>query len=171
MAKVTEVYMLVDGQQTRFTMKQYLALRENDTRIRSLKFIPIDSRMYEASTEQFKEWKQEQNRRAYLKASAPEYAVVSYDALMREDGTPACEFIQDETEDVAAEATERVMLETLRKALAQLSAEERQLVRAVFFEGMTEREYAVKSGIPQKTINDRKRRILAKIKNLMKSPK
>lgn len=36
MAKVTEVYMLVDGQQTRFTMKQYLALRENDTRIDGL---------------------------------------------------------------------------------------------------------------------------------------
>lgn len=167
MAKVTEVYMKIGGDQTRFTMKQYLALRENDSHIRSLKFIPIDNRMYEAAPEQFKAWKQEQNRRAYLKASAPEYAVVSYDALMREDGTPACEFIQDETEDVAAEATERVMLETLRKALAQLSAEERQLVQALYFDGMTEREYAEIIGISQPAVHKRICKIIGQLKKYL----
>lgn len=167
MAKVTEVYMLVDGRQARFTMKQYLALRENNPHIRSLKFIPIDNRMYEAAPEQFKAWKQEQNRRAYLKASAPEYAVVSYDALVKEDGTPACEFIPCETADVAGEATDQIMLETLRKALAQLSAEERQLVQALYFDGMTEREYAEIIGISQPAVHKRLCKIIAQLKKYL----
>ena len=171
MAKVTEVYMEINSEQTRFTMQEYLAMREKDPHVRTLKFIVIDHRMYEATPEQFKAWKQEQNRRAYLKASAPEYTVVSYAALVNEDGAPACEFIPDETTDVAEEATMGVMIVRLRKALAQLSSEERQLIQATFLDGLTEREYAATSGIPQKTINDRKRRILLILKKIIGSKK
>lgn len=55
MAKITTVYMMIKGEMQPFSMKEYLAMREDDARIRGLKFIPIDSRMYEATPEQFKE--------------------------------------------------------------------------------------------------------------------
>ena len=61
-----------------------------------------------------------------------------------------------------------IMLEALREALDTLSPAERKLIDALFYSnggaGMTERDYSELSGIPQKTINDRKLRILAKLK-------
>lgn len=56
----------------------------------------------------------------------------------------------------------------LHQCLDLLDAEERMLIDALFFEGLTEREYSQRSGIPQKTINDRKNRILKKLFHLLK---
>jgi len=68
-----------------------------------------------------------------------------------------------------------VMKEKLRHYYNLLSHDERKLIDALFFSnggvGMSEREYAALSGIPRKTISDRKNRILAKLKNLMESKK
>ena len=147
-------------------MKQFLEMRQNDPPIRALKFIPIDNRMYEATPEQFREWKREQNRRAYIKRHAPAYIEVSYDAHMREDGMPACESIARELEDVAETAATKVMLESLQAALMQLTAEDRQLVHAIYFEGMTEREYAKQAGISQPAIHKRLTKVLAKTKKI-----
>lgn len=56
----------------------------------------------------------------------------------------------------------------LHQCLDSLDAEERVLIDALFFERLTEREYSQRSGIPQKTINDRKNRILKKLYQLLK---
>ena len=56
------------------------------------------------------------------------------------------------------------MLESLQAALMQLTAEDRQLVHAIYFEGMTEREYAKQAGISQPAIHKRLTKVLAKIK-------
>jgi len=57
----------------------------------------------------------------------------------------------------------------LHNCLDLLTSDEQSLINALFFEGMTEREYSKKSGIAQKTINDRKHRILGKLKNSLKN--
>lgn len=43
------------------------------------------------------------------------------------------------------------------------------LMNALFFRKLSEREWSAETGIPQKTINDRKRRILIKLKKLLES--
>lgn len=52
----------------------------------------------------------------------------------------------------------------LRQALCEMSEAERALILAIYFEGLTERQYAARTGLPQKTINNRKRRILKRLK-------
>lgn len=163
MAKITEVYIVVNGQQTRFTMDEYLALRENDPHIRALKFIPIDNRMYEATPEQFRAWKSEQNRKAYLKATAPKPMVIPLEATDPDD-TQLYEHVPDQDVDVAKEATFNLMLEALRSALLQLSEDERQLIHALFFEGLTEREYAKIIGISQPAVHKRLIKVLSQLK-------
>lgn len=66
---------------------------------------------------------------------------------------------------------DNLMGELLRLSIAQLAPSEQELITALFYDGMTEREYAIKSGIPQKTINDRKRRILLKLKKIIETKK
>ena len=62
----------------------------------------------------------------------------------------------------------RLEISALHQSLSSLAAEERALIEALFFEGLTERAYSEQSGIPQKTVNDRKNRILKKIYQLLK---
>jgi len=65
------------------------------------------------------------------------------------------------------EVMERIQIEALHEYLEILDANERALINALFFDGMTEREYSAKTGIPQKTINDRKFKVLGKLKKLL----
>ena len=62
---------------------------------------------------------------------------------------------------------ERFEIDALYSCLDLLETDERALIDALFFDGLTEREYSAKTGIPQKTINDRKQRILRKLKKLL----
>ncbi len=52
----------------------------------------------------------------------------------------------------------------LKDALSSLAPAERDLIEALFYIGMTEREYAAKIGISQKNVNARKQRILGKLR-------
>lgn len=47
--------------------------------------------------------------------------------------------------------------------------EERLLIHELFYNGKSERELSAMIAVPQKTINDRKRKILAKLRRQMES--
>lgn len=57
----------------------------------------------------------------------------------------------------------------LRRALRSLTVEERLLIHELFYNGKSERELSAMIAVPQKTINDRKRKILAKLRRQMES--
>ena len=57
--------------------------------------------------------------------------------------------------------------EELHKAIGKLEKEEQILIQALFFEGYSERDWMRITGIPQRTINDRKRKIIEKLKKLL----
>lgn len=87
---------------------------------------------------------------------------VSLDKLMAEDWDYPSS--APSPEDIILKEME---ITALHRNLDFLNTDERALIEALFFEGLTEREYSNKSGIPQKTINDRKNRILKKLYQLM----
>ena len=80
------------------------------------------------------------------------------------------QFVDEETnvEEIAIKA---VMIAKLKEILGLLSADELEMIHALFYQGLTEREFAKSVGIPQKTINDRKARILRKLKKLLENQK
>ncbi len=55
----------------------------------------------------------------------------------------------------------------LHKALNCLPKPERELIQAVYFNGMTDQQYAGQLGISQQMINRKKHRILKKLKELL----
>ena len=56
----------------------------------------------------------------------------------------------------------------LRRALLQLEDDELELIEALYFKELSERQMSLQTGIPQKTINDRKRKIIAKLNEFFK---
>lgn len=73
------------------------------------------------------------------------------------------DILVDTAADTAGQAEKRILLDKLKKALANLSDSERQLIDALFIRGLSEREWSAQTGIPQKTINDRKNRLLNRL--------
>lgn len=58
-------------------------------------------------------------------------------------------------------------VERLRKALEKLSSDERMLVKTLFEDGMSERQYAKQLGISQKAVNKRWHKTREKLRKLM----
>ena len=95
------------------------------------------------------------------------HAVVSYDAL--DDGeTVGVEVVPDLTTPSMEEAVmTREIHEKLHRAVDALPKAERELIQAIYFDGFTEKEYAVSSGLSQQGVSYRLRKILSKLRNFM----
>ena len=93
---------------------------------------------------------------------------VSYSDLDTEE-TLGEEMVPDpNAESVEDKAVGNILLQELRQCLAQLPLEEQNLIRALYFEELTEREYAKQINISQKAVNKRRHKILSKLRALMK---
>ena len=93
-----------------------------------------------------------------------EHEVVSYDAMDTEE-TVGAEAIQDMSSPSMEElAIAKELNERLHHAVAALPKAERDLIRAIYFEGLTEEDYGKKTGLSQTGISYRRRKILSKLK-------
>ena len=66
------------------------------------------------------------------------------------------------------EAVHNDELDRLRKARKKLSPDEQALIRALFDDGLSEREYAQMLGISQKAVNKRWHKVRAKLQKFLK---
>lgn len=90
--------------------------------------------------------------------------MVSYDAMDTEE-TVGVEAIQDMSSPSMEElAIAKELNERLHHAVAALPKAERDLIRAIYFEGQTEEDYGKKTGLSQTGISYRRRKILSKLK-------
>ena len=62
-----------------------------------------------------------------------------------------------------------VMVDRLKAALSLLSDSEQVLIRAIFFEELSEREVGLRLGITQSVVNKRKARILIKLRKIIEN--
>jgi len=92
------------------------------------------------------------------------YNAMDTDEMLGEDMIP--DLNSPSIEDVVVT---RIMCEKLYKSLAILTKSERALIQAIYFRGLTEREYAKKAGLHYMTVHNRKSKILCKLEKLMKT--
>ena len=125
-------------------------------------FVPVSEEIYRA-------YYRARRHERYLEEKDAAHGLVHYAAFDSHRSNGEEELPDEDAECVADIAVRRVMAEKLHDCLGLLHDGERALIRALFFEGKTEREYSAETGIPQQTINSRRARILTKLKKLMKS--
>ena len=90
--------------------------------------------------------------------------VVSYDALDNGE-TVGVEGVADlETPSMEELVMAKELRDRLHHAIEALPRAERELIRAIYFEDMTEKEYAKRTGMSQTGISYRRRNILSKLK-------
>lgn len=74
----------------------------------------------------------------------------------------------DERPGPEEQLTNSEKLQLLRRALKSLTSAEREVIQSLYFEDLTERQLSELIGVPQKTINDRKRRAISKLRKFFK---
>ena len=79
------------------------------------------------------------------------------------------DFIADEAVDVVETVVHTVMVDRLKAALSLLSDGEQALVKAIFFEELSEREVGLRLGKTQSVVNNRKAKILAKLRTIIEN--
>lgn len=132
-------------------------------------YIRVPKALVEVPKDVFFAYYQERRRSRTLEEKDQRNGTVSYDGL----DTPelsGLEMIPDrDAVSVEDAAMANILHDRLHRCLALLDKPDRQLIHALYFEGLSERKYAKRVGIPQQTISDRKLRVLAQLKKLIEN--
>lgn len=107
-------------------------------------------------------------RKKYCKKIARDVTIVSIDKMKdQDDEFRDKDTIADESIDIEFDIQRKLEIEELRKALLQLDDDEYKLIRALFFEKKTMREYAKTIGVHYATVHYRKKLIYEKLRKLL----
>ena len=135
-------------------------------------FLRIDGQLMQVREEVYWAYYEVYEHGKWLERKDASHHLIHYDAFDTDHSTGEEEMPDYLAESVEDVAIRQVMRDMARECVSLLPEKERVLIEALYFsnngKGMTEREYSEISGIPQKTINDCKARILVKLKKLLK---
>lgn len=157
-----------NGQYEEITYQELLQRCETDEACRLRKFIPLHGMLMEVTPEEYIQFYRQQNRQNYLLRKAAENQDFSFDMLTTEDFNGA-DILIDPTQNVAEQAEHNLMVDKLRECLPMLKSEEWELIDALFYKGLSEREWSTETGIPPMTIHDRKVRVLKRLKKFLET--
>ncbi len=163
-----KVYIKENGRYVELSYEDFCRRREMDKVYKDKLFIPVQGYLIETEQTHYIEFYRDKERWRYLQKLDKDINLLSLEAVVTDDESGnGFDFIADEAANVEEAVVHKMMLDKLQSALFLLSEDERSLINAIFFRGLSEREWSKASGIPQKTINDRKRRILSKLKKFL----
>jgi RNA polymerase sigma factor (sigma-70 family) len=121
----------------------------------------------EVTQEFYKDYYHDKYRMEYLRILDAENCI-SYHYLDTEEFSGE-EILVDYDQDVVEQVTTKLMIEKLRSVLPLLTDDEQALIQAIYFDEMSERDYAKKTGVYRNAIHKKKVRILEKLKNFLEN--
>ena len=129
--------------------------------------IKVEGKLVEVTPDVYYAYFRMERQERWQEEKQQGHAVMSYDAL--DDGeTVGVEVVPELTTPSMEEAVmTREIHEKLHRALDALPKAERELIQAIYFDGFTEKEYAVSSGLSQQGVSYRLRKILSKLRIFM----
>lgn len=130
-------------------------------------FIPVEGKLIEVEESVYIAYYKMGRRERYLVEKDQANGLLSYDAL-DQDGIIGQELFADQETDSLEDlilAKERNA--QLKRCIALLLKSERDLIQAVYFEGISDAEYSKRIGKSQQAVGYRRRKILSKLKRLM----
>lgn len=141
--------------------------RDADEAYKDKKFIPLYGMLMEVTPEQYIDFYKTRRRQKYLDERSADNGDISIDKLTTPEFNGADILVSEE--DIAGRVVNQIMLDKLRDCLGLLTADEMDLIRDVFYNGITERDLAIKHSVSQVAIHKRKKRILEKLKKLLEN--
>jgi len=163
-----KVYIKESGIYVELSYTDFCRRREADQGYMDKLFIPVQGCLLEVVREQYVDFYRDKERWRYLEKLDTKNNLLSLEGFTDSEGN-VIDFIVDEAVDIAESAVHAVMADRLKTALALLSGSEQALVKAIFFEELSEREVGLRLGITQSVVNKRKAKILAKLRKMIEN--
>jgi len=127
--------------------------------------ITVDGQDVPVNEEVYKAYSQADRRERYC-VECDAGRVLSLDQ-MNEDGVLLEYLTEEHVESAEDTAIRNIFAQKAIAALVDLEPDERKLIQALVIDGTTEREYARQIGFSQKYVNNRKHKILSKLKKII----
>lgn len=132
-------------------------------------YIRVRGTLVQVTSEVYKACHQAKRRAKTLYEKDERNGLVSYDSMDTED-TLGEEMIPDHSLPCVEDAAlENLLREKLRYCLKQLPKTDQDLLHALYFEELSERQFANKLGLHYMTVHSRKVKILANLKKMINS--
>lgn len=163
-----KVYIKKNGGYMELSYTDFCRRREADQTYVDKLFIPIQGCLLEVVREEYTDFYRDKERWRYLQKLDAKNGLLSLEGFTDGEGN-ALDFVVDETIDIAETVVNALMVDRLNAALSFLSESEKELMQALFFDGLSERAYAGKKGVSQTTIGRRKNKTLARLKKLIEN--
>lgn len=138
-----KVYIRESGGYVELSYTEFCRCRESDQTYMDKLFIPIQGCLLEVVREQYTDFYRDKERWRYLQKLDTKNRLLSLDGFTDSEGNPL-DFITDEAVDIAETVVNAVMVDRLKAALPLLSDSEQELIQAIFFDGLSEREVGAK---------------------------
>ena len=159
---------LNNGNYEEITYKELIERRKNLKEYEDKKFIKVDKFLLEVTKDEYKQMDLEEQREKYVRRLKNKIEAISLDKVYADKYTLK-DAIPDYNEDLSDIIQRKIENEKMQKALLMLSDNEYRLIKALFYDRETIRQYALKNGIPFMTIQNRKNKILRKLKKFIKN--
>ena len=164
----SKCFIKTDNGYEEITYEELLHREKADPAYKGRRFLPLHGMLMEVTPEQYRDFYKERRRQKYLYERSRENRDISIDMLTTEQFNGA-DILFSDGMDIEEQVAYKLLLDKLHNCLSLLTEEEQELIYALFFGEKTEREWSAETGIPQKTINNRKRKILLKLKALLEN--
>ena len=163
-----KVYIKENNVYVELSYTDFCRRRQADQSYMDKLFIPVQGCLLEVVREQYADFYKEKERWRYLKKLDTNHSLLSLEGFTDSEGN-ALDFVIDEAVDVAETVVHAVMVDRLKAALPLLSDGEQAVVKAIFFEELSEREVGLRLDITQSVVNKRKAKILAKLRTIIEN--
>lgn len=124
--------------------------------------------LIEVTRKEYEDFYREVERHKYILSESRRFAHFSINEMAKEDEIRGIDILPDENVDICAEIERNIEVERLKNALLQLNDYDYKLIRALFFEEVSVREYAKRVGKHYTSVYDDKNRILKKLRKFLK---
>lgn len=125
--------------------------------------------LIEVTRKEYEDFYREVERHKYILSESRRFAHFSINEMAKEDDEiRGIDILPDENVDICAEIERNIEVERLKNALLQLNDYDYKLIRALFFEEVSVRDYAKIVGKHYTSIYDDKNRILKKLRKFLK---
>lgn len=161
-----KVFILEKGTYVEISYEELCERTKLNKEYASKLFLPLHGMLMEVTENVYREFYREERRQKYLDHLAEENDVLSYDKLTNDEFNGA-DVVIDQSMPVEDIVEAKIMQEKLKACLHHLDDDERSLIEALFFKGLSERQWSAISGVPQRTINRQKHRILMRLKKII----
>lgn len=128
-------------------------------------YIPVNGTLVEVEEAVYRAYYKMERRERYLEERDKENGVLSYNALDG-GGTVGEEILEDTSDSMENLVLAKELSEHLHRCIDMLPKAERELIEALYFDGLTEKAYASRVQMSQSAVSRKQKKILSKMKML-----